>query len=471
MRIFIVSFLLCSFCSAQTDHFYTIGFHTAPRDLSALVVNSVNYRELPGSPYPFQTSSFDVFFSFNNTLPIEGPGRLLYATRQDPDQIYGYRRLADGQLDPLPGFPIDLQATPTDSYGIVWFVKHPILPVVYSCNVWKDHISIYHIQEDGGLEELAESPFHLAPTAPGPQGLAFSPDGEFAFLNTFEVEGMFTMAVDGETGMLSDLQHETILGGDRGRGVVLTPDGRYLYATVRNGMQIFGFRVDGRRLTPLEGFPWEPGVDTVWLQIQGRFMAIGGALIRKVGIALIGENGSLAFAEGSPRDVYSHSMFYSAFSPRNDRVLFGGDSLIHAFDLDFEGRMTSAPKSPTFLDGIYSGVSAAPEITGDPFSLYFSPSPEPGDPSIRIEGDPNTPFYLQNGDDCSGPYVTNEDGVIMLPVPVTTDQRFKLKAYCDEVYSADVVQTVPTLSSVGFLVFISTLVFTGLFFQRKKEQT
>jgi len=218
-------------------------------DLSALVINSVNYRELPNSPYPFQTSAGDVFLSFNNTVATQDPGPYLYAILQDPDQIYGYLRLSDGQLEPLPGFPIDLQPNPYIIFGTVWLVKHPILPLLYSCNVWKDHISIYRIQEDGSLEELEESRFQLYPTAPGPQGLAFSPDGRYAFLNTFEVEGFFTMKVDPDTDMLQDLQHETILGGNRGRRVVLTPDGRYLYATVRNGIQIYGFRVDGRNLT------------------------------------------------------------------------------------------------------------------------------------------------------------------------------------------------------------------------------
>jgi len=461
--------LLSAFCFGQTDYYYMIGFHSAPRDLSALVVNSVNYRELPNSPYPFQASADDVFLSFNSTVPTREPGPFLYATRQDPDQIYGYRRLVDGQLETLPGFPLDLQADPNDSYGIVWFVKHPILPVVYSCNVWKDSISIYNILEDGSLAELEESPFQLYPTAPGPQGLAFSPDGKSAFLNTFETNGLFSMEVDSVTGRLRKLQHEAALGGDRGRGVVLSADGRYLYATVRNGMQIFGFRVDGRHLTPLEGFPWEPGIDTVFLQVQGRFMAIGGHTIRKAGIALIGENGNLAFAEGSPVAVHSPQMVYSAFSPRNDRILFGGNSYIYAFDLDTEGRMAGVEKSPVFLDGIYFGVSAAPEVTGDPISLYFSPRPRPGDQNIRIEGDPNTPFYLQNGDQCSGPYVTGSEGLLLLPTQVGADHQLQLKAYCDEIYTSDVVQTVPILSPLGLLAFISTLAMAGLYLRRKKE--
>jgi len=468
--LFLIS-LLSAFCFGQTDYGYMIGFHTAPRDLSALVINSVNYRELPDSPYPFQASADDVFLSFTNTVATREPGPFLYATRQDPDQIYGYRRLLDGQLEPLPDFPLDLQANPYNTFGTVWLVKHPQLPVLYTCNVVQNNISIFRIQEDGSLLELEDSPFTVYPEAPSPQGLAFSPDGRYAFLNTFEINGLASMTVEPETGMLGDLRREATLGGNRGRGVVLTPDGRYLYATVRNGLDIYGFRVDDRNLTPLDGFPWNSGIDTVWLQVQGRFMAIGGDIIRKLGIALIGENGELSFAEGSPIELYGHQMYYSAFSPRNDRVIFGGNSLIHSFDLDNEGRITPVAKSPISLDGIYSGVSIAPEITGDPFHLRFSPHPEPGDQEIRIEGDPNTPFYLQNGDHCSGPYVTGADGFLTLPVPVHTDQQLQLKAYCDEVYSADVVQTVPILSQWGLLAFIFTIVLSSLYFLRKKEPT
>ncbi len=169
---------------------------------------------------------------------------------------------------------------------------------------------------------------------------------------------------------------------------------------------------------------------------------------------VIGNDGSLTFAPGSPVDIFSWQTIYSAFSADGSRILFGGNSYNHVFDLDQNGRLTPISQGPVEFDAINYGVSASTETVGDPFNLNFAEPPEPGDQSITVGGDPDTPFYLKVDGVCEGPFSTGSDGQIVIPREVTIDQAILILAYCDEVIPAASFRSVPVLGpwSQVFLV-------------------
>ena len=423
-------------------------------------MNSQSNRELPESPYDFQDSPDDLLLTWVRTVTVSDPGPFLYASRQGPDQLYGYRRLPDGHLERLPGFPMNLQPNPLlPENCVVWLEKHPFLPVLYTSNAWSANVSIFRINSDGSLTEFAESPYAIESFIISPQGLAFTPNGKTAFLNTFDPDGIISMKVD-TRGMLSDAQHAANLAGEPGRGVIITEDGRYLYATDRVGNRFFGFEVNGSQLISLPGFPIEIPLDTAWPTIQGRWLAAGGNDVRKVALWEILADGSLRMAPNSPLNVHSGQLLYPAFNPSGTRISFGGNTFIHTFNIEANGYLATMGE-PVEVPGFCWGTSMAPEIMGDPHSLDFLKLPEPGDDVLVFSGQANTPFYLDIDGQCVGPLVTDEDGFLEYSYSVGLDQSFSIRTYCDEP-GIQTTHTVPTLSSLGLWILIILLALSSL---------
>ena len=125
---------------------------------------------------------------------------------------------------------------------------------LFATDLGTDSIYRFEVEYTGGktfLKENTETVFPIA-SGSGPRHFRFSPDGKFFYLVN-ELSGA-VMAFGYRTGALSPLQ--TISIGDTFRGdggdIVLTPDGKYLYASLREGDDGIGiFSVDRKsgRLT------------------------------------------------------------------------------------------------------------------------------------------------------------------------------------------------------------------------------
>ena len=467
MNKLILAMLYCLPLLAQTDHIYLNCLIKNPRKIRVLNVNSQSYRELPESPYPFEPSGNDVFILFVSTLAIDDPGPYLYATRQGPDQIYGYRRLPDGHLEPLPGSPTTPYVAPgTAGLGFVWLEKHPLLPVLYTSNAAPDTINIYRIEPDGRLTEFPESPFSVRHLASSPQALAFTPSGDIAFLNNFDTRGILALKLD-DQGMFTGVEPAARVGNEPGRGVRVTRDGRYLYATNRIGTQIFGFSIEGTVLTPLPDFPIDIPFQTVWFAIQGDWLAAGSASTGHVAVWRILPDGNLQLGPGSPIEVHSDDLYYPAFSPDGRRLSFGGNTYLWLFDLAEDGRLTVSHHAPVIRGGICYGASMAPEIRGDPHALTFLTPPQPGDKRVILHGQANTPFYLLSDGQCHGPYTTDDDGFAEIDLPVGEDQTIHIRAYCDESQNIDTAHTVPALTSFGLSILVLVLMTIALHYRTR----
>ena len=464
--LFCFTFLSSSFAAAQTDHIYAVG--QLENGINAFVLNSESFQRTPASPYPFQPQWFFVGLPFTTSIAVTDPGPFLYVARQNPDHIYSYRRLPTGQLEPLPGSPLEVGPPPHDVGG-VWLVKHPSLRILYLTTAI-DTIQYYRIREDGSLFEHEDSPYRFSPQIPTPQAMVFTPAGDITFVNTMHEESILSLNVDPKTGTLSDAQPAYNLDVIW-QGLAITEDGQFAYATVFPKDQLYGFRVQGRHLIPLDGFPMDLPVDPVFPTIKQGFMALGGNLVHMAAVYKIQEDGSLQAVPGSPIKSQYGQLSYSAFSPRMDRVIFGGNSSMNIFSFGTDGTLAQIENTQIRIDDLFFGISVAPEIHGDPYSLVFNPPLDIGLPSIRIEGDPYTTFFLDINGTCHGPHTTDSAGNIELPIAVLPDQTIEIRVFCDENQPVSQTATVPTLGGIGLFLFIFSLLVAGLFFKSRHGET
>jgi hypothetical protein len=283
-------------------------------------------------------------------------------------------------------------------------------------------------------------------------------DGTTFYLNTF-VEGMIKGSVDPKTGLILSYeffhQHDDI-----GREVLLSDDERYLYTTEFASPNIGRFRIEPDRLVRLESDFVAEHIVT-WLWRKDDLIVSGARNLRKASVFLIQENGGLLPGANTPFDVFSNSLSYADFSPSRDRVYFSGNTFLQAYDIGPNGLMTLAPNSGLQIDGISLGIAVAPEIRGDPYSLVFLQPQHDSEP-FRIQGDPDTVFYLRQGDQCQGPFITDSSGFFETDIQRQPDLRIEILAYCDEMQVGDTLVTVPTLSPFGLMIFMSSMLVVAL---------
>ncbi len=457
---------------AQTDYFYLVSSPDVGRQVTGLAVNSQTFRELPSSPYPLERTEDDGYRLYHGSVTFSDPGPFLYVYRHEPVQIYGYRREIDGQLTLLPGFPLTFLNPPGTAQAGIWSIlKHPYLPVLYTVDYAWDRVRAFRVETSGILSELPGSPLAVYPTIIGLHSMSISPDGRFGFLTSYEAApvnndpaltftGISTITMDPKTGVMLSFRREANTAVPP-HGMTLTDDGRFLYITNFTPGEIHGYAVKGDHLMELPTSPFIVPLDPVFLWTQGTMLAVGGDESQSVALCTIQGDGSLTLAPGSPVPVHSANNIYAAFSPRGDRILFGGNTFVVAFDITPDHRLIPIPGTPYPLQGINWGVSVAPELKGDLFSLRFDPKPHLGDTQISVIGDAHTPFYLKRNGVCTGPFTTDANGHFEMPVPVIgADTLFTLHAYCDESANGDYAATVPTLHPpmLTFLVLCFTVI-------------
>jgi hypothetical protein len=450
----------------MTDIVYMMNDQISEKYILSLAMNSRGYRELPSSPYPLDVFD-EVNLKFQSSVIFSEPGKFLYFSRFEPDQIYGFKRLLDGSLEPLPNFPIDLPSIRDPRFdlgGILTLEKHPYLPIFYSIQAFDDAIRTWQVMPDGQIEQLANSPYLIeGDFFIGIQGFDMTQDGSIFFLNTISEDVIYRGKVDPETGVIEtvEIAYEHFEGG---REALLSEDDCYLFTTRFFSPNIGRYRVNNGQLERL----WPDFVadhEVVWLWRKGDLI-VAGANGRLASSFLIQPDGTLQRGANSPIDIFSDTVWYADFSPSGDRVYFGGNTFMQVYDIGPNGSLTLAPNSGFLLEGWGFGVSVAPEIRGDPYSLSFI-QPQSSEDSFRIQGDPDTVFYLNVNGACEGPYITDASGSFTTDFFRQPDQQLEILPYCEDYDSADRVITVPTLSPLAVTLLTLILISFTIMHRRK----
>ena len=200
---------------------------------------------------------------------------------------------ADGRVgEPLQVIPTarNAHAIITDRSGRYVFVPH----------LGTDQVFQFVFDQKSGRLTANTPPLIQLKAGSGPRHLITSPDNRFVYLLNELTATVTTLALDGKTGLLSDLGSVSALppdsklvpGSARGpdapkldrsnhiwaSDLHVTPNGRFLYAAERTTSSIGAFSVDGAsgKLTYLGSTPTEPQPRGFRIDPAGRFMIVSG---------------------------------------------------------------------------------------------------------------------------------------------------------------------------------------------------
>ncbi len=117
-----------------------------------------------------------------------------------------------------------------------------------------------------------------------------------------------TFTINPSVGALCELQYDSLMspgfqGNARAADVHVTPDGRFIYASVRSTNVVGGFRIDPHsgRLAPIGFFAVEGSPRGFAIDPLGRFLICAGQSENTVGVyAIDADSGALAFRHRVP---------------------------------------------------------------------------------------------------------------------------------------------------------------------------
>jgi 6-phosphogluconolactonase len=126
-------------------------------------------------------------------------------------------------------------------------VTSPSGKFAYVADLGTDRIVVYALDAQGRMTAQPAGDLILPPGT-GPRHLALSADGKMLFMVSELIATVFSASVNTETGALTQLDAFPIASRNGGivqpSGILLTPDGRHIFAELRQADEIIGLAVD-----------------------------------------------------------------------------------------------------------------------------------------------------------------------------------------------------------------------------------
>jgi 6-phosphogluconolactonase len=179
-------------------------------------------------------------------------GKFVLAANYYGPSVSVFARAADGSLSG----PVATQRfeAPAQSHSVR---VHPSGKWVFVPNKDADAIAQLRFDETSGKLTPNTPAQYTTPRGAGPRHIAFSPDGAFAYVSNENDNTVSAYRVTAQ-GLLEAVDTESLLPADysgraTGAHVLVHPNGKYVYASVRGPDQIAAFRVDDDGgLTPVQ---------------------------------------------------------------------------------------------------------------------------------------------------------------------------------------------------------------------------
>lgn len=128
-------------------------------------------------------------------------------------------------------------------------LQSPTSDTVYVSDLGIDKLVAYALDKAGGLTRRPGRDFQFPPGL-GPRHLVFSADGHSIFVVSELIPTVVSLAVDPVTGALTERDGFPISGPAQSAGILLAPDGRHLFVSLRLCDEILVLRIgEGGRLT------------------------------------------------------------------------------------------------------------------------------------------------------------------------------------------------------------------------------
>jgi 6-phosphogluconolactonase (cycloisomerase 2 family) len=322
--------------------------------LSSFVVDDATGRldAAPGSPYDRGAQLY--------ALAVHPSGRFVYATDlRGTINSYGVTA-GVGMLAPLPGSPLAIGS------AAISVAIDPSGRYLYVGDQESLHVFAVD-QSTGALAALPNSPFD---TGGRPCTIVFHPSGGFVFASFVSIApagngGIRAFAIDAASGAPTEVAGSPFAttGNVRGGGMVLDPDGKFLYIGSSN---VLGFSIDRDTggLSALAGFPVPGGnSDSTAIDLavepRGRYLYATSNLGTVHGYGIDAASGMLSAVPGSPFD--GHTLPYSVAVDRAGRFVYVGNDDVNelsVFSLDATtGALAPIASSPFTVNGIQPEIA------------------------------------------------------------------------------------------------------------------
>src|SRR5664279_3287353 len=187
-------------------------------------------------------------------IVVSPDGRNVYVANSGSNTVSQYSRdTATGQLTPLS------QATVAAGGGPIGIAISPDGNSVYAADSTTNELSQYSRDTETG-QLTALSPEATVPAGNHPHDLAISPDGKSVYVADDASPGtvsQFTRTGSGTSGTLMAMSTATVAAGEATEGVVVSPDGKNVYATneVTNNISQYSRNTETGELTALSLAP------------------------------------------------------------------------------------------------------------------------------------------------------------------------------------------------------------------------
>ncbi|AQZ63865.1 unnamed protein product [[Actinomadura] parvosata subsp. kistnae] len=260
---------------------------------------------------------------------------------------------------------------------------------VYVTNSESTSISRFVVDVATGRPVLTGDP---VAAGPGVRQMAFTPDARLAYAANAGEDGPGTISAYtvGPRGLLTPLpgaDGTVTTGGDTPLGIVVTPDGRFLYVAHVFSKSVTGFAIapDGR-LTPLPSSPTATSVANprgLAVTPDGRFLYVGHGDPGPDRLDSVGALSTFAIkADGTLTEVRQPirlGRFCGAMTITPDgRRLYltcSDTSQVYGFAIGSDGTPAALPRSPYDVPTFPEGIVSAPDGR---FVYVASPAPGAG---------------------------------------------------------------------------------------------
>lgn len=183
--------------------------------------------------------------SHPHSIKADPSGEIFYTCDKGLDMIYSYK--IDYERRRI------IRKAETDmpfGYAPRYLTFHPTLPVLYENNETSKWVYAFnYCKETGGLKLINK--LEMCPEAERamPSDIVITPDGRFVYVSVRGVNKIVCYATDSETGAISEVG--TYATGSGPRGLCVSPDGRYVLSANSDDNTITTFAIgeDGS-LTP-----------------------------------------------------------------------------------------------------------------------------------------------------------------------------------------------------------------------------
>jgi 6-phosphogluconolactonase len=376
---------------------------TAGDSVSGYLMNPATgaLRSAPQSPFATGQGSF--------AIAADPLGLFVYVANFIGNSISGFAiSSTNGNLLPLNGSPYDLTPLPpfaavipqslaVDPSGKFLYVASLINPADYVAI-----ISSYAInQSTGALTLVPGSPLGIGDC--GAMDLAMDPRGKFIYISCEDSRLIVGIVADPTTGALTTIPGSPFDLSPRvspsGTAVAVDPNGKYVYAPVYRGVDVFAIDTATGALTPVPGSPFpadypyqttalasvavHPTGKFVYLTV-GAYQAPGSVL----GYTVDAATGALTPVPGSPFPTSGTGSGAVAVDPHGGFVYVtnGNSNSVSAFSINTAtGALTDVSGSPFPSTSLPSAITVVnTSSTPPPPQLAVSVTPNSGSGASQI---------------------------------------------------------------------------------------